>query len=80
LRFLTYRSGDPIDSLEALQNRYNAFESQYQNQKIPMGDSYCGYRLVPKRIYFYTLGQNTFSQVVQYVLNEEKWEKQLISP
>lgn len=80
LRFLTYKSGARIDSLAALQADYEVLEKKFQDKKIPMGESYCGYRLVPKRIYFYTLGQGTFSEVIQYALHEKAWIKQLISP
>ncbi len=80
LRFLTYQSGKPIDSLNDLQMRYALLEKNYDNKKIPMNESYCGYRLVPNRIYFYTLGQETFSEVTEYVFLAEKWKKQRVSP
>lgn len=80
LRFLSYQSGKQIDSFNTLQADYKRLEQEFENKKIPMNDCYCGYRLVPNRIYFYTLGQDTFSEVVQYDLQEGHWREQLVSP
>jgi pyridoxamine 5'-phosphate oxidase len=80
IRFLVYRAGKPIDSLSVLQADYEKLEKQFHNKKIPMGESYSGYRLVPNRIYFYTLGQNTFSEAIQYILTGEIWKHEQVSP
>lgn len=80
LRFLTYKSGESIDSLNALQVEYDRLEKKYHNKTIPMDECYCGYRLVPHMIYFYTLGNDTFSEVIKWVYMEGKWEKKLVSP
>ncbi|MBS0290288.1 MAG: pyridoxamine 5'-phosphate oxidase family protein [Proteobacteria bacterium] len=80
LRFLTYKSGEPIDTLNTLQCDYEELERKFQNKKIPINECYCGYRLIPNRIYFYTLGQNTFSQVIEYKLFAGRWESKLVSP
>lgn len=80
LRFLTYKSGAAIDSLNDLQVDYDKLEKKYHNKNIPMDECYCGYRLVPHMLYFYTLGHETFSEVNKYVLLKGKWEKQLVSP
>lgn len=80
LRFFVYKTGQPIDSLKTLQDEYATLEKELKNQKIPMNDCYCGYCLIPHRIYFYTLRENTFSEVNQYVRLEQTWEHQQISP
>lgn len=80
LRFLTYKSGQLIHSLNDLQKEYDILEQKYHHQTIPMDDCYCGYRLVPNRIYFYTLGQDTFSEVIQYSFEAGNWQKNLVSP
>lgn len=80
LRFLTYQSGKPITDLSDLQVDYDKLEKKYHNKSIPMDECYCGYRLVPHMLYFYTLGHDTFSEVNKYVLVKDKWEKQLVSP
>ncbi len=80
LRFLTYKSGEPIESMADLEKDYEILKNQFQDQIIPMGDSYCGYRFVPHRVYFYILGKETFSEVEEYVLYEKEWRKQLVSP
>lgn len=80
LRFLVYRSGKAIDSLSVLHADYEKLENKFQNIKIPMGESYCGYRLIPNRVYFYTLGQNTFSEVIEYIKTGEEWKREQVSP
>ncbi len=80
LRFLTYKSGSPIESLNTLQVDYDNLEKKFQHDTIPMDECYCGYRLVPNRIYFYTLGKETFSEVIQYSCADDNWQKELVSP
>lgn len=79
LRFLTYQSGKPIESLNDLQVEYNALEKKYHNNIIPMGECYCGYRLIPHMFYFYTLGNDTFSEVIKWAFVNGNWEKKLVS-
>ena len=76
LRFLSYNSAESFASLNTLRSTYEQLDKQFYNQKIPMGESYCGYCFVPHRIYFYTLGQDTFSEVIQYVLYEGNWNSE----
>jgi pyridoxamine 5'-phosphate oxidase len=82
LRFSTYAptSGQPIDSINILNDKLKMLDQQYQNTEIPMKDFYCGYRLVPRTIYFYTLGVETFSEYIRYELNKGLWQQQLLSP
>lgn len=80
LRFLTYKSGGPISSLDILQADYEKLDKKFHNKKIPLSESYCGYCLIPNRIYFYTLGQDAFSEINQYVLVDDVWHEELISP
>jgi pyridoxamine 5'-phosphate oxidase len=80
LRFLTYRSGEAIDSLNDLQVDYQMLEKEFNNQEIPVNEKYCGYCFNPHNIYFYTLGQDTFSEAIRYIDCQGIWKKQLISP
>lgn len=80
VRFTLYRSGKIISSLMELDDEYQALLNKYQNKKVPILDSYCGYRLCPEVIYFYTLGVEKFSEVIKYLCTEAGWESQLISP
>lgn len=80
LRFLTYESGKPIDTLNSLQCDYERLDREFYNKEIPINDCYCGYRLIPNKIYFYTLGQDSFSEVNHYVLADGSWDEKLVSP
>ncbi|MCS5707913.1 pyridoxamine 5'-phosphate oxidase family protein [Candidatus Berkiella cookevillensis] len=80
LRFCVYKSGERIETFNHLQLDYETLEKKYQDQNIPVSESYCGYRFIPSRIYFYCLGQDSFSQVTQYILNDGVWEEAIISP
>ena len=80
VRFMMYRSGKPISSLMELDNEYQTLLNKYRDEKVPMRDSYCGYRLCPEMIYFYTLGVDKFSEVVKYSRTESGWSGQLVSP
>jgi len=82
LKFSAYSSTStqPINSINELEEKYDALSIQYKNSEIPLTAYYCGYRLFPKEILFYTLGTNTFSEVFQFKLINNEWKKQLLSP
>lgn len=80
VKFTMHRSGKQISSLIALENEYQVLLNTYRHEKVPISDSYCGYRLTPEIIYFYTLGVETFSEVIKYSRLDLGWEKELISP
>jgi pyridoxamine 5'-phosphate oxidase len=82
LRFNTYgpTSGKIIHSLTELENKYAELSAHFHQQKIPISESYCGYRLIPETIYFYTLGTETFSEVVRCKNMQEKWLAEMLSP
>jgi pyridoxamine 5'-phosphate oxidase len=80
VKFTLHRSGKQILSLTELENEYQTLLNQYRNKKVPMSDSYCGYRLCPEIIYFYTLGVEKFSEVVKYSRAHSTWTIELISP
>lgn len=80
IKFTLHRSGKAIVSLTELEDEYQACLNEYRNKKVPMGDFYCGYRLCPELAYFYTLGIETFSEVIQCTRGEAGWVEQLVSP
>lgn len=80
VKFTLHRSGKSISSLMELEREYQVLLNKYHGQKVPMNDSYCGYRLCPDIIYFYTLGTDTFSEVRKYSRAEAGWESKLVSP
>lgn len=80
IKFTLHRSGKSLISLLELDNEYQNRLKQYHNEKVPMSNYYCGYRLCPDTIYFYTLGIETFSEVIKYDATDTGWQSQLISP
>lgn len=80
VKFMLHRSGKQVASLMELENEYQILLSKYRNEKVPISDSYCGYRLCPEIVYFYTLGIETFSEVIKYSRTDLGWENELISP
>lgn len=80
VKFTLHQSGRRISSLTELENEYQALLNKYHNEKVPISDSYCGYRLCPEVVYFYTLGIEKFSEVIKYSRTNLGWEGELISP
>lgn len=84
LRFAAYAptSTQAISSLQELENKYQNLIKEFADQAhpIPMSAYYCGFRLVPQEIYFYTLGINAFSEYIQYRWGDNSWVRQLLSP
>ena len=80
VKFTLHQYGKQISSLNELENEYQVRLNEYRNKKVPIGESYCGYRLSPEIIYFYTLGVETFSEVIKYSYTGLEWKKELISP
>jgi len=81
LKFFAYAptSGQPIESEDFLKKQYDQLSTEYPNE-LPMSSYYCGYRLVPKTIYFYILGMESFSKYVKYELKDNIWHERLLSP
>lgn len=80
VKFMLHRSGKPIASLMELESEYQAALNKFRDEILPVSEAYCGYRLRPELIYFYTLGMETFSEVIKYSRSEQGWKSQLISP
>ncbi len=69
-----------IESIAQLDERQKQLSKDFPDT-IPMSEFYCGFRVCPHRIVFYTLGSTTFSDVIQFSLEDKKlWNKQLLSP
>lgn len=82
LRFSAYAptSGQPISSLDILESKLAELVKKFGEAEIPMSEYYCGFRLIPAFIYFYTLGTQTFSEVIRYERTQKGWDEQLLSP
>lgn len=81
LRYSAYSptTGQPITSIKELEKVYLTLSEKFPTT-LPMSEFYCGFRLVPNTFYFYTLGIETFSEVIQYVRDQDTWRTQLLSP
>lgn len=73
-------SGKAINSIKELENKNLNFQKRYKDRPIPITDFYCGFKFIPACFYFYTFGNNTFSEVIRYIQSHEDWEKQMLSP
>lgn len=82
LRFSAYSptSSNPIHALSDLEEKVKSLSAEYSPETIPISPYYCGFRVTLKVIYFYTLGTTTFSEVIKYTLENDIWNKQLLSP
>ncbi|MCH9627912.1 MAG: Pyridoxine/pyridoxamine 5'-phosphate oxidase [Chlamydiales bacterium] len=82
LRFSAYAptSGQVIDSVSVLNERLDALTQKFLGKEVPMSAEYCGFQLVAKTVYFYTLGDNTFSEFLKYQKDQDNWTKQRVSP
>jgi pyridoxamine 5'-phosphate oxidase len=82
LRFSAYAptSGQPIDSIHQLEEAKQVLIEKFQDKPIPMSDSYCGFRFTPETVLFYTLGKESFSEIIRHIKTESGWTSQLISP
>lgn len=82
LRFTTYApiSGQVIESIQLLETKEQQLAVEYQTAPIPMSTEYCGFRIIPQRFCFYTLGSTTFSEVMEYRYQDDEWLLQQLSP
>lgn len=82
LRFTAYAptSGQPINSIERLENQYQTLARQYLGKEIPISDFYLGFRILPSVMYFYTLGTTTFSEVIRVSRKNNVWLEEILSP
>jgi len=82
LRFSAYAptSGQVIDSLSVLEDQLDALTKKFSGNEIPMSSHYCGFHLIAATMYFYTLGDNVFSESLKFERRQNAWDKQLVSP
>jgi pyridoxamine 5'-phosphate oxidase len=82
LRFLAYAptSGQAIDSKQTLEEKKTSLENEYKDKSLPFTTLYCGYRIVPKQLTFYSYRTDELSDVLQYTLQNAQWCRQIMSP
>lgn len=82
IRFYSYAptSSLPIESKEILEEKKRQVEQEYRGKDLPISPYYCGFRLNPTRILFYTYRTDELSDVIEYSRNNINWDIQLLSP
>jgi pyridoxamine 5'-phosphate oxidase len=63
-----------------LENKRQEIAIAYKNKELMMHPAYCGFRLKPERILFYTYHAKVFSNIVAYQCHNEQWYFHLLSP
>lgn len=82
VRFYSYAptSSQPIASKQQLEDRKKQIEIDFEGKKLPYSELYCGYRIQPERMIFYTYRTDELSDVMEYRYIENKWFEQILSP
>jgi pyridoxamine 5'-phosphate oxidase len=83
LRFWAYAetSGQAIPEPGVLDQKLKSLRNQHAKQTIiPFSPEYCGFRIIPTRIYFYSYLTDRLSEVIEYVKAQNKWGKRYLSP
>ncbi|HEM0317549.1 TPA: pyridoxamine 5'-phosphate oxidase family protein, partial [Legionella pneumophila] len=68
IRFHSYAptSSQVIPSKQIIENKRKILTSQFQDKPLPMSEYYCGFRIIPTRMVFYTYRTDELSDVVEY--------------
>jgi pyridoxamine 5'-phosphate oxidase len=81
IRFYSYAEfSSSISSKQELENKRIEIENAYREQELPLSPSYCGFRLKPSRMVFYTSRADELSDVLEYQCNKAEWHTRILSP
>ncbi|HHF7373255.1 pyridoxine/pyridoxamine 5'-phosphate oxidase [Legionella bozemanae] len=82
IRFLSYAptSMQVIESKEILEEKRQKIEDSFVNKPIPISPEYCGFRIQPEHMIFYSYRQDELSDVWEYVRQNNEWHLQRLSP
>lgn len=82
IRFHSYAptSSEVIANKQLLENKRKMLTEQFQDKPLPMSEYYCGFRVIPQRMVFYTYRTDELSDVIEYCVIKNNWEKNLLSP
>lgn len=82
IRFYSYAatSSQPIISKHQLEKKKKNIAVNYQDKPLPMSEFYCGFKIKPERMIFYTYRTDELSDVVEYHLVDNSWITRLLSP
>lgn len=73
--------GEKLSSHEQMSQKHQMMSRQYRNKKVPMADSWMGYRFEPEIIYFWQAGEYNMHSRVMYVKDSKgKWTKTMLQP
>jgi len=72
--------GQDLTSMSDLKTKHQAMSKQYQNKKVPMADSWVGYRFEPEVVLFWQAGADNMHSRVMYSKEKGKWVKKLVQP
>jgi len=82
IRFYSYAatSSQVIASKQALEDKRKNVEHDYHHKPLPLSPFYCGFRLKPAKMLFYTYRTDELSDVIVHHYNNNEWSSQLMSP
>jgi pyridoxamine 5'-phosphate oxidase len=82
IRFYSYAatSSQPIISKHQLEKKKKDITVNYKDKPLAMSEFYCGFRIKPARMVFYTYRTDELSDVVEYHLVDNSWITRLLSP
>ncbi|HAU1153168.1 TPA: pyridoxal 5'-phosphate synthase [Legionella pneumophila] len=82
IRFHSYAptSSQVITSKQFIENKRKILTSRFQDKALPMSEYYCGFRIIPTRMVFYTYRTDELSDVIEYCFIKSNWEKNRLSP
>lgn len=81
-RFAAYAptSSQAIEDKRLLEEKKERFMAEYAEQAMPLHPLYKGFLIRPSRMVFYAYRTDELSDVVEYVLKDNRWQKRLLSP
>ncbi|HAT1867315.1 pyridoxine/pyridoxamine 5'-phosphate oxidase [Legionella pneumophila] len=82
IRFHSYAptSSQVIPNKQLLEDKRKTLIGQFQDKSLPMSEYYCGFRVIPARMVFYTYRTDELSDVVEYCFIKKNWDRRLLSP
>ncbi len=78
---LDFKQSREIDSFHTLERLFEKAKTQFQKIKaIPLSKFYIGYFLQPYEVEFLHVQRNRLNQRELYVLEDDQWQKKILTP